>query len=75
MSDKPIAELVSDVERLTARAVECARTEAAASRETTQARNELNAAQKQLDDAMAKLRSSAPWNTDWHSRANPGMPG
>ncbi len=43
--------------------------EAARSRETD-ARNELNRAQRTFDDAVAAVKKSAPWNSDWHQAAN-----
>jgi hypothetical protein len=39
--------------------------EAARSRETN-ARNELNRAQKAFDAAVADVKKNAPWNSDWH---------
>lgn len=39
--------------------------EAARSRETD-ARNQLNRAQKAFDEAVANVKKNAPWNSDWH---------
>lgn len=39
--------------------------EVARSRETN-ARNELNRAQKAFDAAVADVKKNAPWNSDWH---------
>lgn len=43
--------------------------EAARSRETD-ARNELNRAQRAFDNAVAAVKKNAPWNSDWHQAAN-----
>ena len=48
--------------------------EHAARHKMTAAINRLNGAQGALDAAMETLRKSAPWNTDWHSKRNPGIP-
>lgn len=42
---------------------------AARSRETD-ARNELNRAQRAFDDAVVAVKKNAPWNSDWHQTAN-----
>jgi hypothetical protein len=33
----------------------------------TQATNELNAAQKELDKLINAVRADAPWGSDWHT--------
>jgi len=53
---------------------ECAKAEQTASRDLTAARNRVNECQKALDKRLEEIRGKAPWNTDWHSRRNPGVP-
>lgn len=52
----------------------CEQAERDAQRELTAARNEVNACQKALDKRLDEIRAKAPWNTDWHSKRNPGHP-
>lgn len=40
-----------------------------ARRRETDAKNDLNKAQKQFDDAVAEVKKNPPWDSDWH-RAN-----
>lgn len=53
---------------------ECEVEESAARKNMTEATNRLNGAQKAFDAAVAEVRSKAPWNTEWHSKRNPGQP-
>lgn len=58
------AELVAAAHRALADAQEA---EAAARRTVTACLNDANTAQKLLDDAVLRLRSDAPFGTDWKS--------
>lgn len=52
----------------------CTDVEREASRELTTACNAVNEAQKAIDKRVEEIRVKAPWNTEWHSRRNPGVP-
>lgn len=43
-----------------------------ASARTTRIRNDMNYAQKRIDEATKQLKEQAPWNTEWHSQRRRG---
>jgi len=64
-----IADLAAEVQQRTAEHAECVALAAEANRRETASLNQLNQAQKQLDDAMKALRMAAPNRTDWGRQA------
>lgn len=63
--EKTVADLFSELEKATEEHKDAERAESQARSVLTAATNRLNAAQKAVDEHMAKLRKAAPWNTDW----------
>ncbi len=63
--EKKVAELFAELEAATEQHKDAERAESQARSVLTDATNRLNQAQKAVDEHMKKLRSSAPWNTDW----------
>lgn len=65
---KTIADLMTELDTAMARFASVEGEEREVAGRMCAARNQLNAAQKAFDEAVAELRKAAPWNTDWHSR-------
>jgi len=63
--EKKVAELFAELEAAIEQHKDAERAESQARSVLTDATNRLNRAQKAVDEHMKKLRSSAPWNTDW----------
>lgn len=63
--EKKVADLFSELEAALAKHKDAEMAENQARSVLTDATNRLNQAQKAVDEHMKKLRSSAPWNTDW----------
>lgn len=71
---KTLADLQVELDAAMTFHAECEVEESVARKNMTEATNRLNIAQKEFDARVEEMRSKAPWNTNWHSKRNPGQP-
>ena len=72
MSEK-LAELLKSLTEMSAHLKDAIQAEQAARSECTERRNRVNNLQKEIDAEMEKVRNSAEWDTDWHSKRKRGI--
>jgi chromosome segregation ATPase len=71
--NKTIEQLLAELQEARKRLDETTEAEQAARMQSTNARNVYNGLTKRLDAAYAKLRASAPRDTDWNQAGKGGL--